>query len=426
MSSVSSDLLSAPPHTLEKPFKRARQEEKELPVGYTRGLGRILNLMEFEQEARKVLPRAIYGYVANGSEDETSLQTNRNAFLDYRLVTRVLRGVTERDQSRALFGRTYAAPFGIAPMGGSSVVTYDGARRMARAARDTGIPFALSGNSIVPLERVARAYPGAWFASYQSPNPRAVEGMVKRVADAGYSVYIMTADVPVGSNREKDHRAGFTQPIRLNPRLIVEGALKPGWVFSTALRTLLMQGIPHIDNLDYEGGPSLFSSNVKKIAQHASLSWQHVEIARRHWRGPLVVKGVLSQEDARVARECGVDGIVVSNHGGRQLDAAATPLHVLPGIVEGAKGLTVMIDGGFRRGTDVLIALALGAQFVLIGRPFLFAAAVAGQAGVLHAVELLSKEIDRDMALLGLRSLSEVGPEMLLPMRGSAAADTSA
>ncbi|MBV8457703.1 MAG: alpha-hydroxy-acid oxidizing protein [Acetobacteraceae bacterium] len=236
----------------------------------------------------------------------------------------------------------------------------------------------------------------------------------------------MTADVPVGSNREKDHRAGFTQPIRLNPRLVVEGALKPAWVFSTALRTLLMQGIPHIDNLDYGGGPSLFSSNVKKIAQHASLSWQHVEIARKHWQGPLVVKGVLSQEDARVARECGVDGIVVSNHGGRQLDAAATPLHVLPGIVAAAKGLTVMIDGGFRRGTDVLIALALGAQFVLIGRPFLFAAAVAGQAGVLHAIELLSKEIDRDMALLGLRSLSAVGPEMLLPMRGSVAADTSA
>lgn len=414
--------MSASAKTSVQPFIQAEREEKSR--GPSRELQRILNLTDFQKAARKVLPRAIYGYVANGSEDETSLQTNFDAFRDYRLITRVLRGVSRRDQSRSVFGRSYAAPFGIAPMGGSSVVTYDGARRMARAARETNIPFCLSGNSIVPMEKVARAYPGAWFASYQSANERAVEGMVKRVADAGFSVFVMTADVPVGSNREKDHRAGFTQPIRLNAKLVVEGAMRPGWVLSTALRTLLTCGIPHIDNLDYHGGPSLFSTKVKSIGSHAALSWSHVEEARRHWKGPLVVKGILSREDARIARECGVDGIVVSNHGGRQLDAAATPLQVLPGIVAEAKGLTVLVDGGFRRATDVLVGLALGADFVLIGRPFLFAASVGGQAGVLRAIELLSKELDRDMALLGLRSLDEVSAEMLLDVRGSALKST--
>jgi L-lactate dehydrogenase (cytochrome) len=408
---------------LAKPFARAAREEKS--IGHPRGLDRILNLTDFEAAAEKVLPRAIYGYVASGAEDETSLHTNRNAFLDYRLVTRVLRGVQERNQSRSVFGKTYAAPFGIAPMGGASVVTYDGDRNLARAAHATGIPWVLSGNSITPLEKLARAYPGAWFASYQSANPSAVERMVKRVADAGYSAYVMTADVPVGSNREKDHRAGFTQPIRLNPKLVVQGAMRPRWVIATALRTLLKYGNPHVVNLDADGGPSLFSSQAKSIASHAGLAWQHVEIARRHWQGPLVVKGILSTEDVRIARECGVDGIVVSNHGGRQLDAAATPLQVLPGILAAANNLAVMVDGGFRRGTDVLVALALGARFVFIGRPFLFAAAIAGSAGVLHAIGLLSKEIDRDMALLGLHDLAELGPDMLLDVRRSPVSNTA-
>jgi len=409
----------------EKPFVRAAKEEKRMPIGYTRGLGRILNLHDFELAAKNVLPEAIYGYVANGAEDETSLHTNRDAFLDYRLITRVLRGVRQRNQSWSVFGETYAAPFGIAPMGGCSVVTYDGDRHLARAAHETGIPWVLSGNSITPMEKLSRVCPGAWFASYQAPNTQSVEGMVKRAADAGFAVYAMTADVPVGSNREKDHRAGFTQPIRLNTRLVLEGAKKPGWVINTALRTLLKHGNPHIVNLDYDGGPSLFSTKAKSIASHAGLTWQHVETARKHWQGPLVVKGVLSREDVRIARECGVDGIVVSNHGGRQLDGAATPLQVLPGIVAAAKDLTVMIDGGFRRGTDVLIALALGAQFVFIGRPFLFAAAIGGKAGVLHAIELLSKEIDRDMALLGLDRLNQLSPDMLLDVRQSSVSNTS-
>ena len=409
--------MAAESLTMKQPAGRAEKVALGLPRRHTRRLRRVLNLDDFQRAARLLLPRAIYGYVANGSEDETALAANRAAFLDYRLIPRVLVGVGERSQRTTLLGRQYAAPFGIAPMGGSSAVTYDGDLRMARAAARRDIPFMLSGNSIVPMEEVARAYPGAWFDSYQSPTTKAIEGMVERVAAAGFPVFVSTVDVPVGSNREKDHRAGFTQPIRLNPKMVRDGLLHPNWVLSTAARTLLRRGVPRIQNLDYEGGPSLFSRTVTKIAAHAELSWDHVRLIRRLWKGPFVLKGLLSREDARIARDHGVDGIVVSNHGGRQLDNAASPLEVLADIVAESGEMAVMIDSGFRRGTDVLTALALGADFVFIGRPFLFAAAVAGEAGVLHAIDLLSKEIDRDMALLGLRRVEEAGRDILLDVR---------
>ncbi|HUB13333.1 MAG TPA: alpha-hydroxy acid oxidase [Acetobacteraceae bacterium] len=401
---------------LQQPFKSAVDATGHLTVRHRRRLRSILDLEGFEAAARHVLPHAIHGYVANGAEDETSKGTNRAAFLDYRLIPRVLAGAEARSQNTTLFGRRYAAPFGIAPMGGAAAVTYDADNVMGRAAAACDIPFVLSGNSITPMEEVAKHSPGAWFASYQSANARAIEGMVERVAAAGIRVFVLTADVPVGSNRERDARDGFHQPIRLNRQIIRDGVLHPGWVASTAARTLLKRGIPRIVNLEHDGGPNLFSRSAGQIAAHAGLSWDHVGLIRKLWKGPLVVKGILSAPDARIARDCGVDGIVVSNHGGRQLDKAATPLMVLPGIVAEAGGMTVIVDSGYRRGTDVLTALALGAHFVLIGRPFLFAAAVAGQAGVLHAIELLSKEIDRDMALLGVRHLDEMGLDRLLKL----------
>ena len=411
---------------LQQPFKSAEDAARHLRIRHRRRLQPILDLEGFQDSARRVLPHAIYGYVANGAEDETSKATNRTAFLEYRLVPRVLAGVESRSQATTLFGRRYAAPFGIAPMGGAAAVAYDADNVMGRAATGCDIPFVLSGNSIIPMEEVARNAPGAWFASYQSANDRAIEGMVARVAAAGFRVFVLTSDVPVGSNREKDARDGFHQPIQLNRKILRDGILHPNWVISTAARTLLKRGIPHIDNLEYTGGPNLFSRQVKHIASHASLSWDHVRLIRKLWHGPFVVKGILSPEDARIAQDCGVDGIVVSNHGGRQLDKAVTPLMMLPAILTAAPGMTVIVDSGFRRGTDVLTALALGAHFVLIGRPFLFSAAVAGEAGVLHAIELLSKEIDRDMALLGLRTLDELGPDRLLKLPPGHAAPATA
>ncbi|WP_428486368.1 alpha-hydroxy acid oxidase [Rhodopila sp.] len=389
-------------------------------IGQERKLRSMLNLNDFQPAVRGMLPRAAYGYVANGSEDGVTLQGNCEAFKDWRLVTRVLTDVEHRSQATTLFGRTYASPFGIAPMGASAVVAYDADNVMARAAAKARIPFILSANSIIPMEEVAQQYPGAWFAAYQSPTSKAIEGMVDRVAQAGFSTFVLTADVPVGSNRENDHRAGYSMPLWPTPRLSWDAATHPRWLVGTAARTWFRRGLPRIENLEPEGGPNLFSRAVASIASHSSLSWDHVRLIRRLWKGPFVVKGILSPQDARIARECGVDGIVVSNHGGRQLDEAVSPLQVLPGIMAEKGGMTIMIDSGFRRGTDVLKALALGADFVFIGRPFLFAAILAGEAGVSHAIDLLTKEIDTDIALLGLHDVGEASGEMLLEVDGAA------
>jgi L-lactate dehydrogenase (cytochrome) len=383
-------------------------------------LDQILDLDDFDRAARDRLPRAIYDYVAHGSETETTLRTNRAVFDGWRFVTRNLVGVTKRDQSIRLFDHHYASPFGIAPMGGSALVVYDGHAVMARAAAEANIPFILSANSIIPMEEIARINPNTWFAAYQSPNANAIRGMVERVARAGIRVLALTTDVPIGSNREADARAGFGFPIRPNPRLSWDIATHPRWMAGVLGRTLLRRGYPHIVNLEPDGGPGLFSTKVKGIAAHEGLSWEHVRMMRELWKGPFVLKGLLSSADVALAREHGVDGIILSNHGGRQLDYAASPIQVLSAAIAEARGMTVMIDSGFRRGTDILKAMALGAECVFIGRPFLFAAAFAGQAGVQHAISLAAKEVDRDMAMLGLRRIGEMRPELLIEAPGAA------
>lgn len=407
--------MNAPTNlTVDHPSTGARQQPEQ-PGHRSRRLARILDLDDFERAVRRRLPRAVYGYVAHGSETETTLRLNRAVFDEWQLLTRVLVGVEERSSRISLFGREYAAPFGIAPMGGSALVAFDGHSVMARAAAKAGVPFILSANSIIPLEEVAEANPATWFAAYQSPTRDAIEGMVTRVARAGIEVLAVTADVPIGSNREYDARAGFSFPIRPHPRLVWDVATHPRWLVGTLARTFLKRGIPNIVNLEPDGGPNLFSRKVKSIAAHESLDWEHIRVMRDLWRGRFVVKGVLSCEDVVEARRIGADGVILSNHGGRQLDCAISPLSILEAAVAAAGEMTVMIDSGFRRGTDIVKALALGAKAVFVGRPFLFAAALAGEEGVSHAIALLAKELNTDMALLGRRRIEDIGRDVLLP-----------
>lgn len=391
------------------------------PGKRSRRLARVLDLDDFERAVKRRLPRAVYGYVAHGAETETTLRSNRAIFDDWRLVTRVLVGVEERSTRTDLFGREYAAPFGIAPMGGSALVAYDGHKVMARAAAKAGIPFILSANSIIPLEEVADANPATWFAAYQSPNRDAIEGMVDRVARAGIEVLAVTADVPISSNRESDARAGFSFPIRPGPRLTWDVATHPRWLIGTLARTMLKRGVPDIVNLEPDGGPNLFSRKVKTIAAHEGLNWEHIRVMRDLWKGRFVIKGVVSYEDVMHARKLGADGVILSNHGGRQLDYAISPMSILEQAVAIAGPMTVMIDSGFRRGTDIIKALALGAKAVFVGRPFLFAAALDGEEGVSHAIALLGKELDTNMALLGRRRIADLGRDVLQPAAVSSA-----
>jgi L-lactate dehydrogenase (cytochrome) len=379
-----------------------------------RALRRYLSLDDFQLAARRRLPTFLYGFISGATETDAALADNRRAFEEYGFVPRVLNDVSGREQTTKLFGKTYAAPFGIPPMGSAALCAYRADVVLTRAAAAMNVPMILSASSLIKLEDVRRENPAAWYQAYLAGEPARIEPLVDRVAAAGYDTFVVTADVPVPANRENNIRNGFQTPLAITPRVAWDIATHPHWLFGTWARTLMNHGMPHFENTDAMRGPPLLSRNLmRNIGQRDQLAWKHVELIRRRWKGKLVVKGLIAPADARIARESGVDGVIVSNHGGRQLDCTVSALRTLPEIAAEAGGMTVMLDGGIRRGTDVLKALALGAQFVFVGRPLLFAAVAAGEAGVQRALTLLKEEVHRDMALLGVRSISEISSDLV-------------
>lgn len=379
----------------------------------------MLSLKDFEPLARRRLPRPIYGYIAGAAEDNASRDDNRAVFDEYAFITRVLRDVSQRSQSVELFGERYASPFGIAPMGIVALSTYRGDLVLARAARQAGIAAIMSATSLIPMETLVQDCPGTWFQAYLPGDQARIDALVDRVARAGFKTLVVTVDIPISANRENNVRTGFSTPLRPSLRLAWDGAVRPRWVVNTFLRTLLRHGMPHFENsFATRGAPILSGSVLRDFSARDNLSWAHMAAIRRRWKGPLVVKGILSVDDARTARDIGADGVILSNHGGRQLDGATSPMRVLPQVVDAlGPDYPVMIDGGFRRGSDVLKALALGARMAFIGRPFNYAAAVAGEAGVGHAIALLQAEVDRDMVMLGVKSCRELGRDALIRRR---------
>src|ERR1700736_1041731 len=381
--------MSPPPSTVER-------SKSAVP----RALRRYLSLDDFEATARRRLPKLLYGYISGGAESDAAVRDNRRAFEEYGFVPRVLNDVSNREQSTKLFGKTYAAPFGIPPMGSAALCAYRGDIVLTRAAAAMNVPMILSASSLITLEDVRRENPAAWYQAYLAGDASRIEPLVDRVAAAGYDTFVVTADVPVSANRENNVRNGFQVPLVITPRVAVDAATHPRWLLGTWMRTLMRHGMPHFENMDATRGPPVLSKNlIRNIGARDQLAWRHVELIRRRWNGKLVVKGLIAPADARIARESGVDGVIVSNHGGRQLDGTMSSLRTPPEIAAEANGMTVMLDGGIRRGTDVIKALALGAQFVFVGRPFLFAAVAGGEACVQRALTLLKDEIDRDMAL---------------------------
>jgi L-lactate dehydrogenase (cytochrome) len=409
----STDLESAPARGVAQPT-----------YAMSRRLRRILSLDDFEAAARRHLPRPIFAYVSGGVETNASLRDNRLAFEDYGFVPRMLVDVSGRSQATELFGHRYTAPFGIAPMGISALSAYRGDLVLARAAGQANIPMVMSGSSLIRLEEVAAVNPAAWFQAYLPGEPDRILALLERVERAGYGTLVLTVDTPVMANRENNVRSGFSTPLRPSLRLAWDGMIRPNWTLSTFLRTLVRHGMPHFENSYAERGAPILSKNVMRdFRAKDHLNWRHLELIRERWKGHLVVKGILARDDARIARDSGVEGIIVSNHGGRQLDGSVSPMRVLPAIAD-AVGATipVMMDGGIRRGSDVLKAMALGARFIFVGRPFNYAASVAGEAGVRHAIGLLSEEINRNMGLLGINTLSEMRADLLVRLRGASEA----
>ena len=358
--------LTSPPATV------ARAESAVPP-----SLRRYLSLDDFEVAARRRLPKFLYGYIAGAVETDAALADNRRAFAEYGFVPRVLNDVSGRNQTTTLFGKNYAAPFGIPPMGSAALCAYRGDVVLTRAAAAMNVPMCLSASSLITLEDVRRENPAAWYQAYLAGDASRIEPLVDRVAAAGYDTFVVTADVPVSSNRENNIRNGFQVPLAITPRLAWDIATHPHWLFGVWARTLMNYGMPHFENMDAGRGPPVLAKNLmRNIGNRDQLAWKHVELIRKRWNGKLVIKGLIAPADARIARESGVDGVIVSNHGGRQLDGTVSALRTLPEIARDAGGMTVMLDGGIRRGTDVLKALALGARFVFVGRPLLYAAMV--------------------------------------------------
>lgn len=374
---------------------------------------RFLSLHDFEAAARARLPRGLFGFVAGGSADGWSLANNRAAFERWALVPRTLATPPRRKQDLTLFGQAFASPFGIAPLGASALFHHDADVAMARAAAATQVPYVLSGASLTPMERIFEACPQAWFQAYLDGDRERTARLLERLRQTPCQVLVLTVDTPVPPSRELSLRQGFSLPIRPGPRLLLDGLLHPRWLLGTAARTLWSGGIPRMANLD-----ATALNRVTEPMPGAAcppLDWDDWRFIRSRWDRALVVKGVVSPCDALRYRALGADGLVVSNHGGRQLDGTVAPLDALGAVREAVSDLPLLLDGGVRRGTDVVKALALGADGLLVGRPMLFAVAAAGQAGVAHAVALLQAEIDRSLALLGARSLEDLQEATLVP-----------
>ncbi len=378
-----------------------------------RNLRRVMVLEDLDPLAHSFLPRALWEFGSKGTEANLSREGNRRAFDEIWLRPRILKDVTGRTMEKTLFGKTFDAPFGISPMGASAMSGFEADLNFARAARAANIPYVMSGSSLIPMEKIAEANPDVWFQAYVDAERDAIGELADRVWRAGIRHLVVTVDTPVPGNRKASLRAGFEYPIRPGLRIALDGLTHPRWLFGTFLRTLMATGMPHIENYGKGRGiPIISRSAQQRTHVRDALDWDDMKWLREKWQGKLLIKGVLSPEDTRIAAKIGLDGLFVSNHGGRQLDTAIPPLKALPEIAAEKGNMAILFDGGIRRGTDVIKALALGADFVFAGRPFLYAAALGEEAGVAHAIHLLSAEVYRNIALLGCNNLDELASRL--------------
>jgi len=374
------------------------------------------NIEDLRRIALARLPRIAYDFLERGAEEEVTLAANRAAFERIRFQPRTLVDVSKRTQKKTLWGRTFDAPFGVAPTGASGMYCFDADVKIARAARRANLPCVLSTASFVPMERVIEEAGGTlWFQLYMSKDLETAERLVKRALAAGFEALVMTTDIPVAGNREFNKRNKFEIPLRLGPWQMLDGLLHPRWLAGVFLRTLLASGVPRFQNLDVQVGGRIISTTLTNFRERRdALDWEDFAWLRRLWPRKLLVKGILTVEDAQLAARHGADGIFVSNHGGRQLDGAPSPIEILPRIVAAVGGrMAIMVDSGFRRGTDIVKALALGADMVFVGRAPLYGASAGAEEGVLRALDLLKSEVDRVMALIGCPTVDELGPQFL-------------
>ncbi len=375
------------------------------------------NIDDLREAARRILPRGVFEYVDRGTEDELAVRNNRLAFERIALKPRVLQDVSQRSMATELFGVASAMPLAIAPTGAAGLLCYLGEVQIARAAAKAGIPFTLSTYSINSMEQVAQEAGGRlWFQLYMWPDRNMSHQLVQRAKSAGYEALVVTVDTVAAPNREYNQRNGFALPFVLNRRNAFDMATHPRWLVQVILRYAMNSGMPHLENLPDALRQSLMGTpaSQRALPKNDSLTWDDLRELRRIWSGPLMVKGILDPQDAEMAVQCGADAVIVSNHGGRNLDSSIPPISALPWIVERVNGRAdVMLDSGIRRGSDIAKAIALGAKAVFAGRAALWGVAADGEPGAALAISILQQEFDRVMALMGCTNLAGLDRQRL-------------
>ncbi len=379
-----------------------------------RRLARCASVEDLRELARRRLPRGVFDYIDGAAEDERTLARNQDAFGAYGFRPRVLRGVGETQFATTILGRRIPMPLICSPTGFGRIAHSQGELAVARAAERAGVPYTLSTLGTRSIEEVASASNGTkWFQVYVWRDRGLVQEMVERCKVAGYQALMLTVDTPVFGRRERDYRNGFELPPKLGPDTLVDGALHPGWTldFVTAEPVLFANVVGR--EVGDGTSPVALAEYINRQFD-PDLSWKDVDWLRSIWDGPIVLKGIQTVEDARLAADAGVDAIALSNHGGRQLDDAPAPLDLVEAAAEAVgERLEIYCDGGVRRGSDVVKALALGARACMIGRPYLYGLAVGGEAGVDRVLEWFHDGIARTLALIGAKSIEDLSPESL-------------
>ena len=368
----------------------------------------IRSIAEFRRLAQARLPRPVFDFADGGAEDESTLRNNEYAFSRWALLPQSLRGAAQRDLSIELFGQRLQLPVLIGPTGLAGLFWPQGELASARAAQRASTVYCLSHGSVCSMEQLAQGHAGQrWMQVFIYKDRGFTRELTERAKAARYSALILTIDNQLLGKRERDWVNGFAIPPRFGPRELAQYAIKPAWWWA------MRRELPKITFGNYvrPGEPQSVAGLAGRMGSllDPAMNWRDVEALRAHWPGPLLLKGVLHPEEASQAQKLGVDGLIVSNHGGRQLDGAIASLDALPSIVDRVgSSMPVLLDGGIRRGSHVLKALALGARAVLVGRPQLWALACAGENGVYDMLEILRDELDRAMGLCGLEDIAAI------------------